>query len=79
LINIHAKFQLIMTTGTCNTRNITWHFRLVELTSEWSKSKNFSAVPTILLPLTSVSYQNAGELSGYEHLILTPDGWTDGH
>ena len=27
LVNIHAKFQLIMTTGTCNTRSIAWHFR----------------------------------------------------
>ena len=41
LINIRAKFQLIITTGTCNTRNSTWHFRWVELTSGLSKSKKF--------------------------------------
>ena len=41
LINIHAKFQLIMTTGTCNTGYITWNFQLVDPISGWSKSKNF--------------------------------------
>ena len=64
-------------------KNITWIFQLMDPTSGLFKFQNFSAVPTILLLLTSVSYQNVRELSCYGHLILTTDrrtdGRTDGH
>ena len=55
VINIHTKFQLIMTTGTCNTRYSTYNFRWVELTSGWSKVQNFCSYVEILSFLTSVS------------------------
>ena len=45
-------------------KNTTWNFQLVDPTSGWSKFQNFFAVPLILLPLASVSYQNVQELSG---------------
>ena len=78
LINIHAKFQLIKTTGTCNTRKYNLALPVSRTDQRMVQIQKFFAVPTILLPLTSVSYQNVGVSSGFELLILTPDGRTDG-